>query len=121
MAVIRILSVCCAILLVGCDTESPADVFLQDVAAVKRGKSVFAGTCGGYCHSPTRGPRDAPYLFDCVWLHGGSDQEIFNTVSTGVAKTRMISFAGKLPEGDDDIWKVIAYLKSKRDACEVVP
>jgi hypothetical protein len=51
---------------------------------------------------------------DCVWLHGGSDQEIFNTIFNGVEGTRMIGFGGKLPEGDQDIWKLVAHLKKKR-------
>jgi mono/diheme cytochrome c family protein len=102
---------------VSCDSKSPADAFVADPAALKRGKSIFIGTCGGYCHSTVPGPRDAPFLFDCVWIHGGSDQEIFATVSNGVPNTAMVSFSGMLPEGDDDIWRVIAYLGSERGVC----
>jgi len=29
----------------------------------------------------------------------------------------MVSFSGKLPEGDDDIWRIISFLKSERTAC----
>lgn len=100
-----------------CDRGSPADGYIKNKVALKRGKSIFVGTCGAYCHSFSPGARDAPYLFDCVWLHGGADQEIFNSISTGVAGTRMMSFAGKLPEGESDIWKIIAFLKSNRKPC----
>ena len=105
-------------LLAGCEARSPADAYMENEVALKRGKSIFVGTCGGYCHSFSRGPRDAPYLFDCIWLHGGQDQDLFNTITGGVANTRMISFGGKLPEGDSDIWKIVAFLKSKRETCQ---
>jgi mono/diheme cytochrome c family protein len=106
-----------AMLVSACGGGSPVDDYLQDPAALKRGKSIFVGTCGGYCHSFSTGARDAPYLFDCTWLHGGSDEEVFASISNGVPTTRMIGFGGKLPEGDDDIWRLVAFLKSQRQAC----
>jgi mono/diheme cytochrome c family protein len=92
--------------------ESPAQKYLRDPAAVERGRLIFVGTCGAYCHSMHDVERDAPSLFDCEWKHGGSDQDIFNTISNGVPNTRMPPWKGALPEGDDDIWKVVAYLRS---------
>jgi mono/diheme cytochrome c family protein len=94
--------------------SSPAERMLGNPADVKRGKSIFVGTCGAYCHSMTKDFRDAPYLFDCEWLHGGADEQIFATISNGVPGTRMIGFKDKLPQGDDDIWRLVAYLKSER-------
>ncbi len=101
----------------GCSHQSPADRYVHDPAAVGRGKAIFVGTCGAYCHSMRNDARDAPYLFDCRWLHGGSDQEIFHTIANGVPGTRMIGFAGKLPDGDGDIWKLVAFLKANRNPC----
>jgi len=89
---------------------SPAVAYRSDPAALARGKALFGGTCTGYCHSVEPGGKGAPDLFDCDWLHGGSDAEIFHTLTTGVPDTRMVSFAGKL--SDDDLWKIIAYLRS---------
>lgn len=94
---------------------SPADALMKDPAAMKRAKLLYTGTCAGYCHNnESSGPRDAPNLLDCTWLHGGSDQEIFNSISHGWEGTRMIGFGGKLPEGDKDIWGLVGYLKSQR-------
>lgn len=73
---------------------------------------MFGGLCGAYCHGMEPGVQDAPFLFDCEWVHGGEPEQIFNTISNGVEGSRMVSFGGKLPEGDDDIWKIIAYLKT---------
>ncbi len=106
-------------LLGGCShpQQSPADRYMHDPEALARGKAIFVGTCGAYCHSMHNDARDAPYLFDCHWLHGGSDQQIFHTISHGVPGTRMVGFGGKLPDGDKDIWKLVAYLKANRKPC----
>ena len=98
----------------GCAPSSPADAMLEDPAALKRGKLLYTGTCGGYCHNSSSGATDAPSLTDCSWLHGGSDQQVFDSIAKGYEGTRMIGFAGKLPEGDTDIWRLVAYLKSAR-------
>ena len=92
--------------------ESPAARFGRDPAAVDRGRRIFIGTCGAYCHSTHDVERDAPSLFDCEWRHGGSDEQIFKSISEGVPGTRMPSWKGALPEGDDDIWRLVAYLRS---------
>ena len=101
-------------------TESPAARFERDPAAVDRGRRIFIGTCGAYCHSSHNVERDAPSLFDCEWKHGGSDADIFRTISKGVPGTRMPPWRGVLPEGDDDIWRVIAYLRSA-STCKMQP
>lgn len=92
---------------------SPAAAFAGDPAAVKRGKGLFIGMCGAYCHSLHGGARgDVPDLFDCAWKNGGSDDEIFRSISSGVPGTRMVAFAGVLPDGDTDIWKLVAFLRA---------
>jgi mono/diheme cytochrome c family protein len=96
---------------------SPAEDYLGNDVAIQRGKLIFAGTCAGYCHKLSSERSDAPYLFDCEWTHGGSDQDIYNTISQGVAGTRMIAFGENFPEGAEDLWKVIAFLKANRQSC----
>jgi mono/diheme cytochrome c family protein len=102
--------------------ESPAVAFGKDPVAVKRGKSLFIGTCGGYCHSYHDGARgDVPDLFDCEWKNGGSDEQIFHTISTGVPNTRMIPFKGVLPDKDTDIWKLVAFLRAESTCAKKTP
>ena len=104
--------------LMGCSPEpSIVEAFMQDPVAVARGDALFIGTCSGYCHSLTPDSGDALFLFDCEWKHGGSDEEIFNTVTEGVPNTRMIGFGNNFPEGDDDLWKIIAYLRTNAQSC----
>ena len=87
---------------------------LRNPAALERGRRIFMGTCTGYCHAaPGSSSSEAPDLFDCDWLHGGSDAEIFQTLSRGVPGTLMAGFAGRLD--DRDIWRVIAWLRSESD------
>jgi len=110
-----------ALLCLGCsgpsEDQSPADSFLEDAEALQRGRLLFAGTCAGYCHKLTDQRSDAPYLFDCEWVHGGTDTEIYQTIVQGVKGTRMVAFGENFPEGPKDLWKIIAYLKSSRTGC----
>ncbi len=92
--------------------ESPAAAFERDPVAVKRGKSLFIGSCGAYCHSMHDGARgDVPDLFDCAWKNGATDEEIFGVISNGVPGSRMVGYKGVLPEGDADIWRLVAFLR----------
>lgn len=97
------------------EPESPAARYAKDPEALKRGKSLFVGTCAAYCHGLQPGNRDAPYLFDCAWKHGGRDEEIFRTIRVGVPETRMQAFTDRMPEGDEDLWKIVAFIRSKAD------
>lgn len=101
-------------------TPAPAPVSPASSADPARGELLFRSICGGYCHGVAPGKRDAPFLFDCDWLHGGSDQQIFDVISGGVPGTRMIAFGGKLPEGDSDIWGLVAYLRASSQ-CKAQP
>ena len=104
------------------DNSPPAEptlveTFMADPEAVARGEALFIGTCAGYCHKTTPEETDAVFLFDCQWKHGGSDQEIFDVVTIGVPSTRMVGFGSNFPEGEDDLWKIIAYLRSNQQPC----
>ena len=92
--------------------ESMAARYVKDPAAVERGRLLFIGSCGGYCHDLHGAAREAPSLFDCTWTHGGSDDEIFHSIAEGVPNTQMVGWKKALPGGTDDIWKVIAFLRS---------
>jgi mono/diheme cytochrome c family protein len=96
---------------------SIADSYTSDDAAVQRGRLIFAGTCAGYCHKLSSERSDAPYLFDCEWIHGGRDEQIYTSIAEGISGTRMLAFGENFPEGAEDLWKVIAYLKVNRQSC----
>ena len=110
-------SVVALLTLQSCAGPDPASEYLEDPEALARGEAVFVGTCSGYCHVVGTAVGDVPDLFDCVWGHGTSNQDIYNTISNGVPGSRMIGFAGRLPDGDEDIWKINVYLKSEASGC----
>jgi mono/diheme cytochrome c family protein len=94
---------------------SPAAAYARDPAALARGELLLQSVCSAYCHAlpaDSASVREAPSLFDCAWLHGGSDAEIFHTLTAGVPNTRMVSFAGAMPAGDADLWRIVAYLRA---------
>lgn len=99
--------------LAGCDgaDASPAAQYADDADAIKRGRSLFKGTCGAYCHGLKPDNRDAPFLFDCVWKNGGSDTEIFASISEGIGGTRMPAFGAAISK--EDRWKLVAFLRSQ--------
>ena len=119
---VRILLVSLAGLLSGCDGGAavPADSNLvqslaRDPEALARGKALYLGTCAALCHGL---PSDADaFLFDCEWSHGGSDDEIFAVITNGIPDTRMVGFGNNFPEGDDDKWKIIAFLRANQQPC----
>ena len=121
LASVLFISIVLPIILTKCgeaeDFVSRADSYMTDPEAVKRGRLLFVGTCAGYCHKLTPERVDALYLFDCDWKHGSSDQEIFNTVTTGVPNTRMLGFGTNFPEGENDLWKIIAFIRTNSPQC----
>jgi mono/diheme cytochrome c family protein len=97
--------------------ETPVDTSLKNpfagnAEAIATGKTLFEAACTGYCHATAGSARAGrcPNLFDCEWKHGGSDGEVFHTVTEGVPKTEMVGFKGRVP--DEMLWKVIAYIRS---------
>jgi len=90
---------------------SPAVTYAEDHAAVAFGRRYFRAVCTGYCHSTQPGvKREAPDLFDCAWLHGDRDEDLFRIISQGVPDTEMLPFGEKLD--DEVLWKIIAFLRS---------
>ena len=111
-------------LLFACSEEvvDPAELttveaFMADPMAVERGKALFLGSCSTYCHTLLPAETDALFLFDCEWKHGAEEQQIFDVVTAGIADTRMVGFGSNFPEGDDDLWKIIAYMRANQLPC----
>src|SRR5215510_1606482 len=108
----------CLVALVDFSTgaETPVDTSLKNpfagnAEAIATGKVLFDAACTGYCHATAAASRAGrcPNLFDCEWKHGGSDGEVFHSVTEGVPKTEMVGFKGRLP--DEVLWKIIGYLR----------
>ena len=87
--------------------EEMKNPFEGNAAAIKEGEKVYDRVCVD-CHLDGTG-GSGPNLIDDTWLYGGSDAEVFETVSKG-RPGGMPSWSGELKE--EEIWKVIAYIRS---------
>jgi len=81
--------------------------FAGNAAAIKEGDKLFDANCAE-CHGDGTG-LSGPDLTDDRWIYGGSDAEVFKTVTKGT-KGGMPAWSGKLT--DEQVWKVIAYVRS---------
>jgi putative heme-binding domain-containing protein len=102
-----ILSVCFSLAAAGQETAK-TNPFSGDAKAVEEGKSLFRINCS-LCHGIAgRGGIRGPDLSTGRWVHGGSDEDLFNTILRGVPGTPMP--ANDLT--DEETWLVISYLRS---------
>jgi len=77
-------------------------------AAIQEGASLFRANCSP-CHGfAGRGGGRGPDLTTGLWIHGGSDREIFTTISQGVPGTEMPANGFD----DSETWALVAYLRS---------
>jgi cytochrome c oxidase cbb3-type subunit 3 len=91
------------------------DPYLKDVVAIQEGHRLFAWyNCSG-CHGVHGGGGMGPSLRDETWMYGNSDAQIMDTLIHGRSKG-MPAWGNKIPE--DQLWKVIAYIKSMNTPLE---
>jgi cytochrome c oxidase cbb3-type subunit 3 len=88
-----------------------------DVSAVMAGRQLFTGmNCSG-CHSAYAGGGMGPSLRDSLWIYGSSDIQIFSTLAEG-RPYGMPAWGGRLT--DDQLWQLVAYIKTLGTADEPV-
>ena len=59
-----------------------------------------------------------PSLRDVDWLYGSSDEAIFSSIAEGRGKG-MPAWGSRIP--DEQIWKLVSYIRSLRTASEPDP
>ncbi len=87
-----------------------ANPFAGNAAALKDGERMYDANCAE-CHGGDGRGGGGPDLADDRWLYGGSDAEIFRSIAEG-RPGGMPSWGAELK--DEDIWKIIAYVRSLR-------
>jgi cytochrome c oxidase cbb3-type subunit 3 len=91
------------------DPPAGANPFAGDAKAIAAGADMYRGYCSG-CHGGRGRGGKCPDITDEIWVHGGSDAEVFRVVGKGVPGTEMRNFdVGLQPE---EIWKIIAYVRT---------
>jgi len=104
----------------GPDRPEPAasNPFAGNREVLPEGRRLFGWyNCAG-CHGDHAGGGMGPSLRDADWIYGGTDADIFASISEGRTKG-MPSWGGKLPA--DQIWKIVTYIKSLRTPDEPDP
>lgn len=97
--------------------------YMNDPAAVQRGRDLFLGSCVSFCHNLIEeepDQADALFLFDCQWTHAarnGDNAGIFRIIKDGIPDAGMVGFGENFPEGDSDVWKIIAYIRQSQNDC----
>ena len=102
-------------------TENPPRVqnpYAKDRGAMGEGRQLFVRfNCSG-CHGGRAGGGMGPSLRDVDWLYGSTDAQIFSSIAQGRAHG-MPAWGTKISE--DQIWKLVAYVKSLRTPDEPQP
>ncbi|MBI5374848.1 MAG: cbb3-type cytochrome c oxidase subunit II [Candidatus Schekmanbacteria bacterium] len=88
------------------NTKNP---FEGKADAIKTGKEVFLKNCS-VCHKEDATGNIGPDLTDEVWEYGNRDNQIFETIYNGVEAEGMPKWGKNI--SDDDIWKVISFIRS---------
>ena len=91
-----------------------ANPLAGDPAAIREGASLFRANCSP-CHGLNAGGGGrGPNLRSGLWIHGGSDEAIFRTISQGVPGTEMPANSFE----DSETWALVAYLRSVSRAAQ---
>lgn len=86
--------------------------------AMQEGRRLFNWyNCSG-CHGGHGGGGMGPSLRDRTWIYGDRDSQIFDSIAEGRSKG-MPAWGAKIPE--DQIWQLVAYIKSMRTPQEPSP
>ena len=98
--------------------QRPANPYATNRTAMGEGRQLFVRfNCSG-CHGGRAGGGMGPSLRDIDWLYGSTDAQIFSSIAEGRAHG-MPAWGTKLNE--DQVWKLVAYIKSLRTPNEIQP
>jgi cytochrome c oxidase cbb3-type subunit III len=91
--------------------KAETNPYAHDHVAMTQGRKLFNWyNCSG-CHGGHGGGGMGPSLRDQTWIYGSTDAEIFDSIAQGRGKG-MPAWGLKIPE--DQIWQLVAYIKSMR-------
>ena len=100
------------------NASRPQNPFQNNRDARGEGRQLFIRfNCSG-CHGGRAGGGMGPSLRDVDWLYGADAAQIFSSIAEGRAHG-MPSWSMKLTE--DQVWKLVTYIKSLRTKDEVDP
>ncbi len=96
----------------------PNNPYNGDRSAAGDGRQLFVRfNCSG-CHGGRAGGGMGPSLRDVDWIYGSTDAQVFSSIAEGRGYG-MPAWGTKLNE--DEIWKLVAYIKTLRTQNEIQP
>jgi cytochrome c oxidase cbb3-type subunit 3 len=96
----------------------PTNPYAGNAEAASAGRQLFVYyNCYG-CHGGHGGGGMAPSLRDADWIYGSDDAHVFSSIAEGRGKG-MPAWGTKLPT--EQIWKLVAYIKSMGTGSEPQP
>jgi cytochrome c oxidase cbb3-type subunit 3 len=99
-------------------TSAHLNPYTTDAVALQDGRRLFNWyNCSG-CHGGHAGGGMGPSLRDETWIYGNQDSQIFDSIAQG-RSNGMPAWGTKIPE--DQIWQLVAYIKSMRTPEEPDP
>lgn len=105
----------------GSSVDESNITFSDDPAVLASGKTVYERNCVA-CHKAAGEGGIGPNLTDEYWLHGGSIQDIYNTIKNGVPDKGMIAWGDVLsPSKMNDVASYIHTLKGTNPANAKAP
>lgn len=92
------------------DVKNPSE---GDPAAIERGREIFTERCA-FCHGTLgRGAKGPCLTCGHFYYRGGSNAQLFATISGGIPGGQMGAFASSIK--GDDIWRIIAFLRDQTE------
>jgi cytochrome c oxidase cbb3-type subunit 3 len=96
----------------------PSNPFAENRAAIGDGHRYFNQfNCAG-CHGDHGGGGMGPSLRDERWIYGNEDAQVFSSIAEGRANG-MPAWGTKL--NSEQLWKLVAYIKTLRTPLEAEP
>ncbi len=90
--------------------ENERNPYTGDPEAIAEGKRLWAEAGCYSCHGADAGGAVGPDLTDDEWVYRPTDRTIFKAIAKGRKGTVMVAWSDSL--NDDEIWKVVAYIRS---------
>lgn len=89
---------------------------ITDAAELETGKTIYTANCA-VCHGGAGEGGVGPNLTDKYWIHGGSINNIYQTITHGVTEKGMIAWEGTLkPQGIQQVSSYILTLQGTNPA-----
>lgn len=103
--------------------------YTGNAEAIAEGQNLFVTKACSGCHGAGGGGGMGPPVINDVWIYGDDDETLFQLIKLGSVEYRALghqrkgreSIVGDMPAmgavaSDDEIWKLIAFIRSKHAA-----